>query len=88
MSAFEQDQLVTKASVILRKPDDWELWLAVKRDIALRHRIWPYVNPNLSVDELRQLEQERPRKKPIWKFKRGQLSLEEQENIDIEDLSD
>ena len=39
MSAFEQDQLVTKASVILRKPDDWELWLAVKRDIALRHRI-------------------------------------------------
>ncbi|KAF2621446.1 hypothetical protein BU25DRAFT_354400, partial [Macroventuria anomochaeta] len=88
MSAYGQDQLVTKTSVILSKPDDWELWLLVKRDIAERHDIWPYVDPSLSADELPQLKHEKPKEKPIWKFIRRQLSQEEQEDIDIEDLSD
>jgi predicted DNA-binding protein (UPF0251 family) len=88
MSAFEQDQLVTKTSTILTKPDDWELWLLVKRDIAERHDIWEYVDPSRSTDELPQLKHEKPKQKPLWKFKRTQLSAEEREDINIKDLTD
>jgi phosphopantetheinyl transferase (holo-ACP synthase) len=60
----------------------------VKRDIAERHDIWEYVDPSRSTDELPQLEHEKPKQKPLWKFKRTQLSAEEREDIDIEDLTD
>ncbi|KAF1358630.1 hypothetical protein EJ07DRAFT_122847, partial [Lizonia empirigonia] len=86
MSAYEQDQPVTKASIILSKPDDWETWLFVMKDVADRGSLWPYVNPSLSVDELGNLENEKPQEKPVWKFKK-QIPSEGREEIDIEDLS-
>ena len=87
MSAYEQDQLVTKTSVILSKPDDWEKWLFVRKDTADRDGLWPYVDPALSEEKLRRLQDEKPQEKSVWKFKRTQVSEEEQEEIDIEDLS-
>jgi hypothetical protein len=87
MSAYEQDQLVTKTSVILSKPDDWEKWLFVRKDTADRDGLWPYVDPGLSEEKLRKLQDEKPQEKPVWKFKKTQVSEEEQEDIDIEDLS-
>ena len=65
MSAYEQSQVVTKTSVILSKPDDWEKWLFVRKDKADRHGLWPYVNPGLSVEELKQLQYEKPQEKPV-----------------------
>ncbi|KAF2625669.1 hypothetical protein BU25DRAFT_345414, partial [Macroventuria anomochaeta] len=87
MSAYEQDQLVTKMSVTLSKPDDWEKWLFVRKDTADRDGLWPYVNPGLSGEELKQLQDEKPQEKPVWKFKKIRVSEEEQEDVDIEDLS-
>src|SRR5690349_11586830 len=87
MSAYEQDQLVTKTSVILSKPDDWEKWLFVRKDTADRDGLWLYVDPVLSEEKLRKLQDEKPQEKPVWKFKKTQVSEEEQEDIDIEDLS-
>ncbi|KAF2621316.1 hypothetical protein BU25DRAFT_354700 [Macroventuria anomochaeta] len=88
MSVYEQNQLATKTSVILSKPNDWEIWLFVKKDIADRHELWPYINPSLPADKLLQLKHEKPKEKPVWKFKRTQLSQEEREEIDIQDLID
>jgi hypothetical protein len=87
MSAYEQDQLVTKTSVVLSKPEDWEKWLFVRKDTADRDGLWPYVDPGLPVEELRKLQDEEPQEKPAWKFKKTEVSEEEQEDIDIEDLS-
>ncbi|KAF1930460.1 uncharacterized protein M421DRAFT_3522 [Didymella exigua CBS 183.55] len=87
MSTYEQDQLVTKTTVILSKPDDWERWLFVRKDTADRDGLWPYIDPGLSAEELRELQDEKPQEKPWWRFKKTQVSKEEQEDIDIEDLS-
>ncbi|KAF1925282.1 uncharacterized protein M421DRAFT_32260, partial [Didymella exigua CBS 183.55] len=73
--------------VILSKPDDWERWLFVRKDTADRDGLWPYVDPGLSAEELRKLQDEKPQEKPLWRFKKTQVSEEEQEDIDIEDLS-
>ena len=83
MSAYEQDQLVTKTSVILSKPDDWEKWLFVRKDTADRDGLWPYVDPALSEEKLRRLQDEKPQEKSVWKFKRTQVSKEEQEEIEF-----
>ncbi|KAF2622834.1 hypothetical protein BU25DRAFT_434539 [Macroventuria anomochaeta] len=85
MSAYEQDQLVTKTSVILSKPDDWEKWFFVRKNTANRDGMWPYVNPGLSGEEFKQLQHEKPQERPIWRFKNKKLS--EKQDVDIEDLS-
>ena len=87
MSGYEQDQPGTMASVVLSKPDDWDMWLFMRKDTADIDGLWPYVNPSLSADELAQLQDEKPQEKPLWRFKKTQVSKEEQEDIDIEDLS-
>ena len=39
------------------------------------------------MEELKQLQYEKPQEKPVWKFKKTRVSEEEQDDIDIEDLS-
>lgn len=78
---------MTKTSVVLSKPDDWEKWLFVRKDTADRDGLWPYVNPGLLTEELKKLQDEKPQEKPVWKFKKTRVSKEEQDNIDIEDLT-
>lgn len=87
MSAYKQDRIVTAASLILSKPDDWDIWLFMRKDIADRDGLWPYVNPNLPADELAQLQDEKPQEKPVWRFKKTPVPEEEREGIDIEHLS-
>jgi hypothetical protein len=56
MSAYKQDQLVTKTLVILSKPNDWEKWLFVRKDTADRDGLWLYVNLGLLEEKLRKLQ--------------------------------
>ena len=49
--------------------------------------MWPYVNLGLLEEKLKKLQDEKPQEKPVWKFKKTQVSKEEQEDINIKDLS-
>jgi hypothetical protein len=32
--------------VILLSPEDWDSWIEIKKTMAMKSGIWPYVNPN------------------------------------------
>ncbi|KAF2022833.1 hypothetical protein EK21DRAFT_82241 [Setomelanomma holmii] len=76
-------QVVTRSSVILRKPDDWPKWLFTRKMSADRNSLWEYVNPNLSPEKLKKLEDERPVELEVRRFKHPQPD----EQIDIPDLT-
>ncbi|KAF2025066.1 hypothetical protein EK21DRAFT_23864, partial [Setomelanomma holmii] len=75
---------VTRASVTLRKPDDWSKWLFTRKTSADRNSLWEYVNPDLSLERLKKLEDERPVELEVRKF-RNPLP---DEQIDIPDLTE
>ncbi|KAA8623721.1 hypothetical protein PtrV1_05053 [Pyrenophora tritici-repentis] len=74
---------VTRASVTLRKPDDWSKWLFTRKISADRNGLWEYVNPDLSPERLKMLEDERPKELEVRRF-RNPLT---DEQIDIPDLT-
>ncbi|KAI1522787.1 hypothetical protein PtrSN001A_011591 [Pyrenophora tritici-repentis] len=51
---------VTRASVTLRKPDDWSKWLFTRKISVDRNSLWEYVNPDLLPERLKKLEDEKP----------------------------
>ncbi|KAI1559418.1 hypothetical protein PtrEW7m1_011899, partial [Pyrenophora tritici-repentis] len=55
MAATESSSLVTKTTVILEKPSDWQEWLFLRRDKATLNGIWEYCNPDMSQHELKKL---------------------------------
>jgi hypothetical protein len=83
MATQEQEMQVTRASVTLRKPDDWTKWLFTRKMSADRNSLWEYVDPDLSPEKLKKLEDERPKEMEVRRF-RTPLPDEE---IDIPDLT-
>jgi hypothetical protein len=53
--AAESDPAVTRVTVILNTPDDWFNWLFIRRDVANRHGLWQYINPDVARELLPEL---------------------------------
>jgi hypothetical protein len=53
--ATESDPAVTRVTVILNTPDDWFTWLFIRRDVANRHGLWQYINPDVAKELLPEL---------------------------------
>jgi hypothetical protein len=83
MATQEQEMQVTRASVTLRKPDDWSKWLFTRKISADRNSLWEYVNPDLLPERLKKLEDERPVELEVRRFRNPQP----EEQIDIPDLT-
>jgi hypothetical protein len=83
MATQEQEMQVTRASVTLRKPDDWSKWLFTRKMSADRNSLWEYVNPDLLLEKLKKLEDERPIELEVRRFR---TPLPD-EQIDIPDLT-
>jgi hypothetical protein len=45
--AMDSDTAFTKATVILKKPSQWETWLFLRRSKADQNDLWEYCNPDL-----------------------------------------
>jgi hypothetical protein len=83
MATQEQEMQVTRASVTLRKPDDWSKWLFTRKISTDRNGLWEYVNLDLTAETLKKLEVE----KPIELEVRGFRNPQPDEQIDILDLT-
>jgi putative SOS response-associated peptidase YedK len=59
--ATEGDLLITKATVILEKPADWQRWLFLRKDSAERNDLWQYIDPSLKAEQVKRVEQEKPK---------------------------
>ncbi|KAI2484408.1 hypothetical protein Ptr902_03348 [Pyrenophora tritici-repentis] len=98
MATQEHEMQVTRASVTLRKPDDWSKWLFTRKISADRNSLWEYVNLDLSPERLKMLEDERPKELEARRFDRDEarwltkekalrnLSLEIVQTIDVKHL--
>ena len=53
--ATESDPAVTRVTVILNTPDDWFTWLFIRRDVANRHGLLQYINPDVAKEDLPEL---------------------------------
>jgi hypothetical protein len=83
MATQEQEMQVMRASVILRKPNDWSKWLFMRKISADRNSLWEYVNPDLTAESLKKLEAEKPKELEVRRFRNPQPN----EQIDIPDLT-
>ena len=75
--------MVTRSSVILREPDNWSKWLFTRKISADRNSLWEYVDPDLLLERLKKLEDERPKELEVRRFR---TPLPD-EQIDILDLT-
>ena len=75
--------MVTRSSVILREPDNWSKWLFTRKISADRNGLWEYVDPDLTAETLKKLEDERPKELEVRRFR---TPLPD-EQIDIPDLT-
>ncbi|KAF2818597.1 hypothetical protein CC86DRAFT_413725 [Ophiobolus disseminans] len=57
MATTKLDGLITRTTVILKKPADWEEWIFLQKDSADRHHLWSMVNPDLDKAALEKLEE-------------------------------
>ena len=57
MATAELDGLITRTTVILERPGDWEEWIFLRKDSADRHHLWFIVNPDLNEEALEKLEE-------------------------------
>jgi hypothetical protein len=53
--ATESDPAVTLVTAILNTPDEWFTWLFIRRDVANRHGLWQYINPDVARELLPEL---------------------------------
>jgi len=83
--ATEGDLLITKATVILERPGDWQRWLFLRKDSAERNDLWQYLDPSLKAEQVKRIEQEKPKEKEIKEFYTGDARDGE---ITILDLSE
>jgi hypothetical protein len=81
----EGDLLITKTTVILEKPADWQRWLFLRKDSAERHDLWQYIDPSLKTEQVKKVEQEKPKKKEIQEFYTGPPRTDDEE-VTILDL--
>ncbi|KAF1924277.1 uncharacterized protein M421DRAFT_424916 [Didymella exigua CBS 183.55] len=57
MATTELDGLLTRMTVILDKPVDWEEWIFLRKDSADTHHLWSMVNPDLDDAALEKLKE-------------------------------
>jgi hypothetical protein len=57
MATTELDRLITRSTVILEKPAEWDEWIFPRKDSADRHQLWSMVNPDLDEPALEKLEE-------------------------------
>ncbi|KAF1351690.1 hypothetical protein EJ07DRAFT_159227 [Lizonia empirigonia] len=57
MATTELGGLITRTTVILEKPADWEEWIFLRKDSADRHHLWSMVDPDLDQAALEKLEE-------------------------------
>jgi hypothetical protein len=84
--ATEGNLLITKATVILERPGDWQKWLFLRRYSAERNDLWQYLDSSLKADQVKRIEQEKPQEREIEEFYTG--AAREDEEIMILDLSE
>jgi hypothetical protein len=68
MATTFSDHLITKATVILDQPSDWQKWIFLRKDSAQRNALWAYVNPDVALEAVLKLEAEKPVKKEAGVF--------------------
>ncbi|KAI1514543.1 TPR-10 multi-domain protein [Pyrenophora tritici-repentis] len=89
MAATESSSLVTKTTVILEKPSDWQEWLFLRRDKATLNGIWEYCNPDMSQHELKKLiEPVRPTPATVAEGVTLRSQLTHEQRLDYQDLLD
>jgi hypothetical protein len=81
----ESDLLITKATIILDKPEHWTTWLFLRKDRANRNQLWKYVDPDLSEDLVSKLDAEKPIEKQFRDFHRSATDADGE--VDITDLT-
>lgn len=82
----ESDLLITKATIILDKPEHWTQWLFLRKDSADRNQLWKYVDPDLSESLVARLDTEKPIEKQFRDFHRSDSDADAE--VDIMDLTD
>ena len=55
MATSEIDGLITKATVILDKPEDWQEWIFLRKDSANQNGIWNMVDLDRQETKLEKL---------------------------------
>ncbi|KAF2750048.1 hypothetical protein M011DRAFT_509319 [Sporormia fimetaria CBS 119925] len=73
--ATESDPAVTRVTIILDKPDDWFNWLFIRQDIANRHGLWQYIDPDVAKETLPVLTE--PPEPQLTDYKAGATKLSE-----------
>jgi hypothetical protein len=62
------DHLITKATVILDQPSDWQKWIFICKDSGQRNNLWAYVKPDVTPEAVLKLKAEKPAKKEAGVF--------------------
>ncbi|KAF1361321.1 hypothetical protein EJ07DRAFT_164396 [Lizonia empirigonia] len=68
MATTISDHLITKTTVILDQPSDWQKWIFLRKDSAQRNDLWVYVNPDVAPEAVSKFEDEKPAKKAAGVF--------------------
>jgi hypothetical protein len=68
MTTAFSDHLITKTTVILDQPSDWQKWISLRKDSAQRNDLWAYVNPGITPEAVLRFEDEKPAKKEAGVF--------------------
>jgi hypothetical protein len=78
MATTELDGLIMRTTIILDKPEDWEVWIFLRKDSANRHHLWSMVDPDLGETAFKNLDETEEdtsvlmRDMPTEKFQRYQ----------------
>lgn len=80
------DHLITKATVILAQPTDWDKWIFIRKQSAEKYELWKYVDLSKTTAEIPKLADEEPKEKTADDFKKESRTAGTV--YDIEDLSD
>jgi len=60
--ATPSNESYSKINLILNKPSDWIQWFFIIQDTAKTNKVWQYIDPSKTKDELPKLE---PPHRPI-----------------------
>jgi hypothetical protein len=88
MATTFSDYLITKATVILDQPSDWQNWTFLRKDSAQRNDLWAYVNPDVALEAVLKLKAEKPAKIEVGVFYGREQEREADTVYDLEHLNE